>query len=50
MSEFFWLLFLDKNSPLEEFFTDINIPFDCEIQVAQPEDDYVVDLTEVYCC
>ncbi|XP_021923388.1 probable glutamate receptor [Zootermopsis nevadensis] len=43
-----WLLFLDKNSSLEEFFTDINIPFDCEFLVAQPEDDHAVGLTEVY--
>jgi hypothetical protein len=48
MSNFFWLLFLDKNSPLEEFFTDINIPFNCEFLVVQPEDDHVVGLTEVY--
>ena len=24
-----WLLFLDTNTSLEQFFTDINIPFDC---------------------
>jgi hypothetical protein len=43
-----WLLFLDKDTSLEEFFTDINIPFDCEFLVAQPEADHVVGLTEVY--
>jgi hypothetical protein len=48
MSDVKWLLFLDSSSPLEEFFTDINIPFDCEFLVAQPEDDQVVGLTEVY--
>jgi hypothetical protein len=48
MSEFFLLLFLDKDSSLEEFFTDINIPLDCEFLVAQPESDNVVGLTEVY--
>ncbi|XP_021923397.1 probable glutamate receptor isoform X5 [Zootermopsis nevadensis] len=48
MSNFFWLLFLDKSSSLEEFFTDINIPFDCEFLVAQPENDHAVGLTEVY--
>jgi hypothetical protein len=42
-----WLLFLDKNSSLEEFFADINIPFDCEFLVAQPEKNFF-DLTEVY--
>jgi hypothetical protein len=47
MSEFIWLLFLDKNSSLEEFFTGINIPFNCEFLVAQPDDHDVV-LTEVY--
>jgi hypothetical protein len=45
--EFFWLLFLNKNSLLEEFFTGINIHFDCEFLVAQP-DDHVITLTEVY--
>ncbi|KDR17642.1 probable glutamate receptor [Zootermopsis nevadensis] len=48
LSHSIWLLLLDKNSSLEEFFTDINIPFDCEFLVAQPEDDHVVGLTEVY--
>jgi hypothetical protein len=33
---------------LEQFFTDINIPFDCQFLVAQPQGDYVVVLTEVY--
>ncbi|XP_021923390.1 probable glutamate receptor [Zootermopsis nevadensis] len=47
-SRVIWLLFLDKNSSLEELFTDINIPFDCEFLVAQPEDDHAVGLTEVY--
>jgi hypothetical protein len=48
MSEFFWLLFLDNNSSLEDFFIDINIPFDCEFLVAQTEGDHVFVLTEVY--
>jgi hypothetical protein len=38
-----------NSSSLEEFFTDINVPFDCEFLVTQPEDDHVVVLTEVYC-
>jgi hypothetical protein len=42
------LLFLDTNASLEEFFTDINIPFDCEFLVAQPEYGDIVTLTEVY--
>jgi hypothetical protein len=46
-SKAIWLLFLDKNSSLEEFFTGINIPFDCEFLVAQT-DDHVITLTEVY--
>ena len=33
---------------LEQFFTDINIPFDCQFLVAQPQIDHVVVLTEVY--
>ena len=43
-----WLLFLDTNTSLEQFFTDINIPFDCQFLVAQPQTDHVVVLTEVY--
>ena len=43
-----WLLFLDTNTSLEQFFTDINIPFDCQFLVAQPQTDQVVMLTEVY--
>jgi hypothetical protein len=43
-----WLLFLDTNTSLEQFFTDINIPFDCQFLVAQPQCDHVVVLTEVY--
>jgi hypothetical protein len=46
-SKAIWLLFLDKNSSLEKFFTGINIPFNSEFLVAQP-DDHVVVLTEVY--
>ncbi|XP_021923392.1 probable glutamate receptor isoform X2 [Zootermopsis nevadensis] len=48
MSSVKWLLFLENNTSLEEFFTDINIPFDCEFLVAQPEGGHVVGLTEVY--
>jgi hypothetical protein len=48
LSHAIWLLFLDSNSSLEEFFADINIPFDCEFLVAQPEGDNAVGLTEVY--
>jgi hypothetical protein len=43
-----WLLFLDKNMRIEELFTDMNIPFDCEFLVAQEEGDNTVVLTEVY--
>ena len=43
-----WLLFLDTNTSLEQFFTDINIPFNCQFLVAQPHSDHVVVLTEVY--
>jgi hypothetical protein len=48
MSQFFWLLFLGKNDSLKKFFTNIDIPLDCEFLVAQPECDNVVGLTEVY--
>jgi hypothetical protein len=43
-----WLLFLDTNTSLEQFFTDIDIPFDCQFLVAQPQTDHAVVLTEVY--
>jgi len=43
-----WLLFLDMNTSLEQFFIDIDIPFDCHFLVAQPQSDHVVVLTEVY--
>jgi hypothetical protein len=33
---------------LEQFFTNINIPFDCQFLVAQPQIDHIVLLTEVY--
>ena len=48
MSDFRWLLFLDTNTSLEQFFTDINIPFDCQFLVAQPQSDHVIVLTEMY--
>jgi hypothetical protein len=48
LSQAAWLLFLDTNTTLEQFFTDINIPFDCQFLVAQPQSDHVVVLTEVY--
>ena len=47
-SKAIWLLFLDTNTSLEQFFTDINIPFDCQFLVAQSQNDHVVVLTEVY--
>jgi hypothetical protein len=44
-----WLLFLNQNfSRTEDFFTDIDIPFDCEFFVVQKEFDYQAALTEVY--
>ncbi|XP_069681549.1 probable glutamate receptor [Periplaneta americana] len=42
-----WLLFLDAGTQIVEFFTDINIPFDCEFLVAQPADGGIL-LTEIY--
>jgi len=47
-SKAIWLLFLNTNTSLEQFFTDINIPFDCQFLVAQSQSDHVVVLTEVY--
>ncbi|KAJ4448493.1 hypothetical protein ANN_10509 [Periplaneta americana] len=47
-SKSIWLLFLDSGLLLEEIFTGINIPFDCEFLVARPEEDLFFKLTEVY--
>lgn len=43
-----WLLFLNTTSSLQDFFANINIPFNCEFLVAQKKDGHVVILTEVY--
>jgi len=44
-----WLLFLNQNfSRIEDFFTDINIPFDCEFLVVHKEYSYHLRVTEVY--
>jgi len=49
MSSARWLLFLTQSSPhIEDFFHDINIPFDCEFFVVSKEFGYQVVLTEVY--
>jgi hypothetical protein len=48
LSSAIWLLFLDTNTSLDQLFTDINIPFDCQFLVAQPQGDHIVVLTEVY--
>jgi hypothetical protein len=42
-----WLLYLEVLPNLDELFTDIDIPFNCELLVAYPEGD-LVTLTEVY--
>lgn len=46
-----WLLFLQSvhnNATLEDIFSDIDIPFDCQFLVAQTTNDDVTVLTEVY--
>jgi hypothetical protein len=44
-----WLLFLNQNfSRIEDFFTEIYIPFDCEFLVVHKEHDCHFTLTEVY--
>jgi hypothetical protein len=53
MSEGKWLLFFDSMTSLENFFSDIYIPVDCELLMAQrsngTEDGALeVSLTEVY--
>jgi hypothetical protein len=42
-----WLLFLDNETSLENFFYGINVPFDCNFLVAQPRQNKI-HLTEVY--
>jgi hypothetical protein len=42
-----WLLYLEFLPNLDELFTDVDIPFNCEFLVAYPEGD-LVNLTEVY--
>jgi hypothetical protein len=51
-SKAIWLLSLDTSMSLEQFFTNINIPFDCQLLVARPQSaqsDHIIVLTEVYC-
>jgi hypothetical protein len=48
LSDANWLLFLERDSPIEQFFAGIHIPFDCKLLVAQPGDSRVVTVTEVY--
>jgi hypothetical protein len=48
MSKATWMLFLDTKCPLDEFFSDVYIPFDCEFLVVQPGGDEGAILTEVY--
>jgi hypothetical protein len=42
-----WLLFLQVLPNLEDLFTDIDIPFNCEFLVAHGDGD-LITLTEVY--
>jgi hypothetical protein len=53
MSRGKWLIFLDSLTSLEDFFSDIYIPLDCEFLVAQrsngtEEGDLEVSFTELY--
>jgi len=48
MSKATWMLFVDTIWPLDEFFSDVYIPFDCEFVVVQPAVDEGAILTEVY--
>jgi hypothetical protein len=42
-----WLLLMNTGTEMEKFFTDIDVPVDSELLVAQRQEDYV-QLTEVY--
>jgi hypothetical protein len=48
LSEAKWLVFLESYSQMEQFFAGIDIPFDCEMIVAQQVDGHIFVLTEVY--
>lgn len=48
MSKATWMLFLDTAWLLDEFLSDVYIPFDCEFVVVQPAGDRGAILTEVY--
>jgi hypothetical protein len=48
LSDANWLLFLKRDSRLENFFEGIDIPFDCEMLVAQAGSSREFVLTEVY--
>jgi hypothetical protein len=44
-----WLLFMDKSTSIEEFFTDIYVPFDSEFLVVQwSAESAQVSLNELY--
>jgi hypothetical protein len=43
-----WLQYLERNSQLEEFFTNTDITFEGEFLVAQEDDDHTVVLREIY--
>ena len=42
-----WLLYVEVLPNLDTLFTDVDIPFNCELLVAYPEDDFVY-LNDVY--
>jgi len=42
-----WLLFLKDDLPVDDFFSDVHVPFNCLFLVAQSAND-TVQLTEVY--
>ena len=48
MSKATWIMFVDTKWPLDEFFSDVHIPFDCEFVVVRPAGDEEAILTEVY--
>ncbi|XP_069681550.1 glutamate receptor-like [Periplaneta americana] len=48
MASAIWLLFLDASTALQDVFTDINVPFNCEFLVARPSGGSSFILTEVY--
>ncbi|PSN56448.1 hypothetical protein C0J52_08369 [Blattella germanica] len=43
-----WLMFMESKTNLDNFFQNINVPFNCEFLVAQQANDTIITISEVY--